>query len=419
MKGGMSRRYTMLDGLRQQGWPVVVLDVGGIIKGYGKQAELKLQITAEAMRLMKYDAIGLGKNELKIPTGEVVSHVAGVGEKGTPFTSANVGLFGFDLGITPPYQIIERGAVKVGVVSVLGKQAQAELANNQQLQMIAPEAALQKVLPKLKQQRCDLLVLLAHATMEESIALAKQFPDFNVVVTAGGRADPPIEKAELVGRAQLIDVGEKGMNAVVLGYFDDFRTPRYQRVVLDSRYKSSPKIVALMAAYQGQLKDLWDSLLRPVENQRTAVQGAFVGSKKCESCHELSYKVWKKSGHSHAYDTLVKAEPARNNDPECVSCHVIGWHPTDYFPYRGGFMGIAKTPDLIDVGCESCHGPGEKHVAAEMGSNTALQEKQRKALVLTKAESEKHFCATCHDLDNSPAFEFETYWPKIEHKEKE
>ena len=49
----------------------------------------------------------------------------------------------------------------------------------------------------------------------------------------------------------------------------------------------------------------------------------------------------------------------------------------------------------------------------------ALQERFRTAMVLTKAYAEKHFCAECHDGDNSPDFKFETYWPKIVHKEKD
>ena len=40
-------------------------------------------------------------------------------------------------------------------------------------------------------------------------------------------------------------------------------------------------------------------------------------------------------------------------------------------------------------------------------------------MVVTKAEAEKRFCVnTCHDLDNSPDFDFKEYWPQIEHHEK-
>ena len=137
------------------------------------------------------------------------------------------------------------------------------------------------------------------------------------------------------------------------------------------------------------------------------------------SCHEKSYDIWKKSLHGHAYDTLAKLDPPRNFDPECVSCHVTGWHPTKFFPYESGFESKEKTPLLVNTGCENCHGPGEKHCDVELAGSEALKQKYRKAVVITKAESEKQQCLSCHDLDNSPDFDFKAYWPFVEHYEKE
>lgn len=421
MKGGLMRRHSFFEELRRKrGWPLVAVDVGGLVKGFGRQTELKFQTAVSAMQKMGYDAIGLGKNELRLPTGELVSVAAGVEGKPSPFISANVGLFGFSSGLTGRKRVMEAGGMKIGITSVLGKKYQKEIINPD-VEMTDPEAELQKLLPELKKDHCDLLVLLAHATADESVELARRFPEFEVVVTAGGPAEPPSLAPQKAGeRTLLIEVGEKGMAAVVLGFYDDpNRRVRYQRVLLDSRYPSSPDIKALFAAYQGQLKELGLAGLnvRAVPHARREELGAYVGSEKCESCHETSYRIWKKSGHAKAYDTLVKADPPRNFDPECISCHVIGWHPTEYFPYQGGFLSTEKTPQLINVGCESCHGPGGAHCEAEMKNDPALQEKLRKAAVITKAESEKHQCMTCHDLDNSPDFEFKLYWPNVEHYE--
>ena len=116
----------------------------------------------------------------------------------------------------------------------------------------------------------------------------------------------------------------------------------------------------------------------------------------------------------------METDPPRNNDPECISCHVIGWHPTNYFPYKSGFLSEKETPQMVDVGCESCHGPGGAHVAAESGGDAALQKKLQQAMVVTKEESQTShgkWCQNCHDLDNSPDFNFETYWPDVEHYE--
>lgn len=426
MKGGMSRRYTMFQTLRAQGWPVVGLDVGGIAKGFGRQAELKFQITVEGMRKMGYSAITLGTVDLQLPAEEVLAATAPVNNQPSPFLSANVGLFVFDEATLAQSRVIVAGDKRLGVTAVLGKAYQKRI-NNESVKMLDPEAALAKIVPLLK-QKADYLILLAHASKEESIELGRKFPQFDLVVTAGGPAEPPAQAEEIrKGGTRLIEVGEKGMYAVVLGMFDDPRQPlRYQRVTLDSRFATSRDMRALMAAYQDQLRTLGLAGLgiRALPHPHKDVNGQFVGNEKCKSCHEESYKVWKKSGHSRAYASLIQADPPRNFDPECVSCHVIGWHPTKFFPYQSGYMDLEKTPKLINVGCEDCHGPGETHVAAEMGADKAAQDKARKAILITKAEaadptSKRANCFSCHDGDNSPEFKFETYWPHVEHHEKE
>ena len=128
------------------------------------------------------------------------------------------------------------------------------------------------------------------------------------------------------------------------------------------------------------------------------------------------------SAHAAAYATLAELDPPRNYDPECVSCHVVGWHPSRFFPYQGGYESPEKTPHLENVGCEDCHGPGQGHVVAEKGKDEKLQKKMQLAVRITKEEaadplSGKQNCFSCHDGDNSPQFDFKTYWPLIEHKE--
>ncbi len=420
MKGGMSRRHTMLRLLREEkGWPVVAFDVGGLARGFGRQAEMKFRTLVESKEKMGYAAVTFGTADLRLPAGELVSVAAEVNGRPSMFLSANVGLFGFDQHVTQTHRVVEAGGVKIGVTAVLGRAHQKEI-NNPEIEMSDPAEALQSIVPELK-KAADFLVLLAHAPREEAVELARRFPEFNAVVLSDGPAEPPAQPERVEGvRPLLITVGEKGMNAIVLGLYDDPKTPwRYQRVPLDSRFPASPDMKALMAAYQEQLKSFGFAGLglRPAANPMAETNGRFVGSKKCESCHEISYRIWKKSKHASAYATLVELDPPRQFDPECVSCHVVGWHPTKFFPYESGFESLEKTPHLINTGCEGCHGPGEKHVAAELGADEALQEKYRKAVVVTKEESKKRQCMECHDLDNSPDFDFDAYWPLVEHYE--
>lgn len=425
MKGGLSRRHTMIEQLRTDGWPLVVMDVGGLIKGFGKQTEVKFQITVDALRRIGYDVINLGRNDLRLPAPLLLSVIAPTSGKESEFVSANVALFDFDTDQwTSRFRVIEAGGKRIGVTAILGKSYQEEI-RNPDLAFTDPAEALAKVVPKLKEQ-ADILVLLAYAARDEAIALARQFPEFAVVAVSDGPAEPP-GAPQFVPDTQtmLVFVGEKGMAAVVVGIYERNNPPMaYQRVILDSRYPDSPAMKEMMVTYQAQLQALGlEGLeIRPAPHPRRDVQGEFVGSEKCAACHEESYRVWKRSGHSRAWNTLVVLDPPRTFDPECISCHVTGWHPTRYFPYLSGFLSEDKTPHLIDVGCESCHGPGGEHVAAEMGSDLDRQRRAAEAMIVTKEQAESsdaHSCRNCHDLDNSPDFDFSTYWPLVEHYEKE
>jgi hypothetical protein len=429
MKGGLSRRLSMFEQLRDDWGVVAGVDVGGLVKGFGPQADLKLQTTMNAMNAMRYDAIAIGKAELQFGEQGVGSLISvGTGDQ-SPFVSTNVALFGFDAGLTSAKRIVEVAGVKLGIAAILGAKWQREI-NNADVEMADPREKLAQVVPALASE-ADVLLLLAHASKEESVELARQFPQFDVVVTAGGPPEPPAEPERLDGGGTLlVEVDEKGMNAVVLGFYDDPDRPiRYQRVPLDSRFPQSDYMKKEMALYQDWLKDagLEGLGVTPVSYTGKELMGKFVGTAECKSCHEESYKVWKKSGHAKAWQTLVELDPPRNFDPECISCHVVGWSPQNYRPLDSGFLSEEETPQLIDVGCETCHGPGEKHVAAEMGGTFDLQEKLRKPTVLTLEEaqqpvsnaiSDRQHCMNCHDLDNSPDFDFDTYWPKIEHREE-
>jgi len=444
MMGGMGRRHTFLkqlqaaegqlvaDKLLGKGWPVVVVDVGGTAKGHGKQAVTKFHNMVEGIKKMGYDAIALGKTDLKLPGLELLSDVAKM--KGQPalFVSANVVLF--DPSYMARFKVVQAGGMRIGITSVLGKKYQQQI-RGEFVTMSDPETALKTVLPDLKQQ-ADYLVLLAHATMEETAELKKKFPEFDVVVTADGAAEPPgrIEGTGL----PLIEVGEKGKYAIVLGLYNDPNQPvRYQRVPLDSRFPGSKDMKTLMTLYQDQVKDNWaDFAKQTIPHAQRELNGTFVGSKECGKCHDESFKVWRKSGHAKAYRTLAQLEPPRTFDPECISCHVVGWDTEGYFSYQGGYQSVdgmpkpdgtptmKATPHLIDVGCESCHGPGSAHSKAENGNDKELQKKLQQAVKITMAEAQdprlkKNHCYTCHDGDNSPDFKFETYWPKIEHWENE
>jgi hypothetical protein len=417
-KGGIARRHTFLRELTDREWPYVALDLGGFVRRFGRQAELQYQIASQAVQTMGYQAVGYGPKDLRLPAGLLAGEA---GNEASRFVSANTNLFDQpeESRLVPQYRVTEAGGVRIGITSILGASQQAQV-NNPEVAITDAEAALAEVVPQLEGQ-CDYRVLLAFATAEESIALAKKFPQFDVVVMATGSDEPPNEPAKVPGTdTLLIEVGHKGQYAIVLGLYGE-KPPyevRYQRVPLDARFVDSPEMTQLMVAYQGQLEELGLGGLGVTARAHPQAErlGEFVGAARCGECHKKAFATWSKTPHSHATESIAKANPPRLADPECLSCHVTGWSPQEYTPYEGGFVSLEETAHLTGNSCENCHGPGGAHVAAEDSRDIAHRQEMRQAMRQTKATVEQNVCRQCHDPDNSPAFNFDLYWPKVEHR---
>jgi hypothetical protein len=421
-KGGLSRRQNFLRSLTTAGWDVVPLDLGGQVKRFGRQTEAKFQSIVDGLRGMRYSAIGFGPGDLRLPAEELVAAVAAIGDEPTPFVSANVGLLGLDAAITPRFRVVEAGGLRIGITTVLGDD-EATKVRNDDIEVIPAAAALASVAADLAKERCDHQVLLSWSSADQTKALAAKFPQFDIVATAGGADEPPRELPQLPGGARLVELGHKGMFAVAIGFFDDASKPvRSQRVPLDARWGEADDMIALLATYQQKLETLGLAGLGLVPIRHPSGR-RFAGSAACAECHQEAYEVWEGSGHAKALTTLEEARPRRDGDPECLSCHVVGWAPQRFEPFEGGFLGMDKTPHLAHQGCENCHGPAAAHTAVERGDVRATEAERDRLraeirLTLKTPEGKQKVvnnCLECHDLDNSPHFDFDEYWPAVEH----
>ncbi|MDR1125966.1 MAG: cytochrome c family protein [Deltaproteobacteria bacterium] len=88
----------------------------------------------------------------------------------------------------------------------------------------------------------------------------------------------------------------------------------------------------------------------------------YVGSATCGSCHQGEYRVFQSaSKKAHTRRQVEKLLPKLSGEEQttCFSCHATGYGKP------GGFVSYAQTPELGDIGCETCHGPGAAHVALQ------------------------------------------------------
>jgi hypothetical protein len=423
-KGGLNRRHTLLVQLEEAGWNPVPLDLGNQVRRFGRQSEIKFQTTVAGLKQLKYGAIAFGPDDLRVSAGELLAAALGSDGEPAPFVAANVKVLAPET--QAPFRVIEAGGKKIGVTAVLGKEEMRSVSSDE-IELSDPIAALQKTTPELAAAKCDVYVLLSHASIDESKEYGKQFPLFDLVVTAGVAGEPSHRMEAIEGsRAKLVQVGTKGMYVSVVGMFDEAKEPfRLQRVPLDGRLSDSREMLALMASYQQQLEAVGLEGLA-IKPQPHPSGREFVGSHVCADCHEREYEIWKNTPHAHATDSIVhpgeRSDIPRHHDPECLSCHVTGWNPQEYYPYKSGYLSLEATKQMTQMGCENCHGPGSKHVAAEMGEIDGLTDEMQQSLrqqMVLKLDAAKQTCLECHDLDNSPAFHvegaFEKYWERIKH----
>lgn len=123
-----------------------------------------------------------------------------------------------------------------------------------------------------------------------------------------------------------------------------------------------------------------------------AEEKRYVGSKVCGQCHEEEYKTYLKyAKKAHSFEAIVKMRdkltPAEVR--RCYPCHTTGYGEP------GGFVDEKTTPELKNVGCEACHGPGSLHVESEDPKDITADCKKIKLV-----------CDKCHSSERVKAFKF-------------
>jgi len=116
----------------------------------------------------------------------------------------------------------------------------------------------------------------------------------------------------------------------------------------------------------------------------------YVGNdaKTCAMCHKAQVAAWQAWPMSKAWDALSADEQKKE---ECVKCHVTGYGEP------GGWVSMEKTPALVGIQCEACHGPAGNHMQAPL----ADVEKKKATVVLKPDEPS---CLRCHVAAGNPNF---------------
>jgi hypothetical protein len=281
-----------------------------------------------------------------------------------------------------------------------------------------PLVAVAKQAAALK-PKADVIVALVSLDLETSRQVAKRAREIDLMVGGLGgmqtRLDDFPEDTQ-IGKTRLLYVGDQGkfLGDVRLFFNAQKAIASTQRTLigLSREWPDEPVLARLMETTKLAINEYNKTraeaatpfgALAPPQLAAAPPPGApagpdaapapsYTGSGRCAGCHQEAFAVWQHSGHARAFRALVDAHQDFN--PECVGCHTIGFRKPE------GFASAAATPHLINVGCESCHGPSGRHPEANP---------------LGFVRSDTAACVTCHTRDNSPDFDPAIYIPKIRH----
>ena len=168
-----------------------------------------------------------------------------------------------------------------------------------------------------------------------------------------------------------------------------------------------------------------------------AQEFTYVGNSKCKMCHKkeekgAQFSKWEASSHAHSFETL-KTERASQivsgkgldsnawEAPECLKCHTTGFENNGYeimaesfwspsADDKAGTKAMKRMEGLQAVGCESCHGAGNKYKSKK--TMVAIYNDEIDGVTVGLKPVNEETCIVCHN-DSSPTFKPFNYKERI------
>lgn len=387
--GGLPRRAKAIFRIREHGFSPLLVDLGGIqpsqhpsMKPHSFESDNlltesevhsrdqhRMQTTLTAMKIMRYDALFPFDAETEIVQNRGV-------ELSFPFLDSG------------SYLIKTVNGKRIGVVG---------LSFNDTSEIGTVSDRFPSLLFEVQKQS-DFIVGFSHLPIEVNKELAREYPIFSAILS------PHEGETEKIGNVLLAYCSAKGKTLGALILTDS--AVDIQHIALTEHVSDAPDVRKLLDDFYHQVAT--DHQLQIVSHRLFASEpfeqdesNSYIGSQACQECHQKEFSQWSHSSHATAFNTLRII--GREYYPECVTCHVTG------SGYESGYeIGNTERAHLVDVGCETCHGPGRQHAYTPLKENIRGQVPEK-------------VCMECHTPEHSPGFDqlIEYVMSEVDHSRTE
>ncbi len=419
---------------------VLVLDQGSILGGTEYIDRLYSRQVLKSMASTDYEMIGLGESDLQFGQADLQEYLQAaadtLSEGGLPLTAVNLHFekpaAGPDLSrelneMIQKYRIVKlENGYRIGLIHAIDPGVTFNLDDDLAVTekygfSVLPVAkATEQVLDQHGSEADFWIFSLSDGI--QGVTDPKQIADLEdldlVIGFTGGNPNQTALSGEVVFPFFVKGPILKARDLVKItvnfpAQSDGDLTVTAQQLAVGSNIKGDEVVLGLIEEIWPEI-ETWEK--DKLDKQVERLQPQIVGQRTCATCHANIFQAMQTTRHQQAYQSLIEraaSDPEQKNadkDSSCLRCHV-----TLYISPHGGWNKLDKQEDLAMVSCESCHGPGQYHVQIRSGLDPPedLQMDGRDENGLLPAGPET--CLTCHDAENSPKFNFDEYWSRIEH----
>jgi len=183
--GGAARLFTLInqmrDDLTAEGYPVLVLDAGDASQGSLFYTTYGGEVEAEVLERIGFDAMAVGNHEFDLgPEGLAVF----LDTVSFPILSSNLDVSANNLlaGRVLPHVIIERGGLRVGLVSAVATDTPEIAAPGPTVQFLDEVETLTAAVAALQEQGAAPIIALTHVGFARDLEIAAQVPGLAAVI---------------------------------------------------------------------------------------------------------------------------------------------------------------------------------------------------------------------------------------------
>jgi len=175
----------MLETIRNNEHGLLLLECGSVFPDTDTaESRLTAELTMKAMDKMGYAAMNLGAGDFSLGADFLTGIKA---EVKFPLISSNLIRKDTGKAFGESYIVRNMGEIKIAILGVMPSEAFKKISNAkyfENLEIIPPEAALQKLVPEAIKQ-ADIVILLSQCGFEETVLLMNTVKGIDIAISSG------------------------------------------------------------------------------------------------------------------------------------------------------------------------------------------------------------------------------------------